>query len=166
MATGFIARELYSRDVLYMAHHDLGYGTSNQAEYMAILHACEYARTINKTPLPGDLCALRVLTDSQLVFRQLQGTYAVKDGKLRELHRRVKRQLQENKAVLVWHRRDENDGPLADKLASYRWKEVESENRVRPVGVGSGYGRSTSEAAGTDVGTGQGRACGDVEDRG
>jgi ribonuclease HI len=146
-----------------MAHHDLAWGTNNQAEYLAIMHACNYAWLTNKNPLPEDL---RIFTDSQLVFRQLQGTYAVKDGKLRELHRRVKRQLQENKAVLVWHRRDENDGPLADKLASYRWKEVESENRVRPVGVGSGYGRSTSEAAGTDVGTGQGRACGDVEDRG
>lgn len=89
-----------------------GYGTNNQAEYLAVIEACRYAHKKYKYE------ALLISTDSQLVFRQLKGEYRVKNQELRKLHTRTIDAMMKAGATLRWHSREDGDGPAADKLAN------------------------------------------------
>lgn len=60
----------------------LGQATNNQAEYEALLAALQYARG-------QDFKRVKVLSDSQLVVRQIQGTYRVKNPDLKILRYRA-----------------------------------------------------------------------------
>lgn len=57
----------------------LGVATNNTAEYAALLALLEYAREARAA-------SLRVLSDSELLVRQVRGEYKVKDPKLKVLH--------------------------------------------------------------------------------
>ncbi|MBO0910178.1 MAG: ribonuclease HI family protein [Acidobacteria bacterium] len=88
----------------------LGRQTNNFAEYQALIAALEYAREHNAR-------ALRVISDSELMVRQIEGTYRVKEPALKDLHRRAKNLI----AGLDWFeirhvlRRDNRE---ADELAN------------------------------------------------
>ena len=60
----------------------LGHKTNNEAEYWALLLALREAER-----LEGQ--SIRVFTDSELVERQMNGLYRVKDLNLRALHKRA-----------------------------------------------------------------------------
>jgi ribonuclease HI len=60
----------------------LGKQTNNVAEYQALIGALEYA--VEHGPK-----ALKVISDSELMVRQIKGIYKVKDGTLRDLHGRA-----------------------------------------------------------------------------
>ena len=60
----------------------LGRETNNVAEYYALITALDYA-TAHK------LSRLRVLSDSELLVRQMQGRYKVKSADLRPLYERA-----------------------------------------------------------------------------
>jgi ribonuclease HI len=62
----------------------IGQGTNNIAEYTAIIKALETAHAMGETEV-------HVKSDSQLIVRQLNGEYKVKDPGLRPLHERVVR---------------------------------------------------------------------------
>ncbi|HUK47394.1 MAG TPA: ribonuclease HI family protein [Terriglobales bacterium] len=88
----------------------LGRQTNNFAEYQALIAALEYA--VEHGPK-----ALKVVSDSELLVRQVKGIYKVKEPTLRDLHGRAKeliRQLQwfEIEHVLRGHNRE------ADQLAN------------------------------------------------
>ena len=61
----------------------IGYGTNNQAEYKAIIAALEEAFRLGARQV-------RLNSDSELVIRQLQGRYRVKNAALKPLHQRVR----------------------------------------------------------------------------
>jgi len=61
----------------------LGRQTNNFAEYQALIAALEYACS-------HEVKALKVISDSELMVRQIDGTYQVKEPTLRDLHRRAK----------------------------------------------------------------------------
>ena len=61
----------------------LGRQTNNFAEYQALIAALEYA--VEHGPK-----ALRVISDSELLVRQVKGIYKVKEPTLRDLHSRAK----------------------------------------------------------------------------
>ena len=61
----------------------LGNQTNNFAEYSALLAALEYA-------LHNGYRSLRVLSDSELLVKQMTGEYKVRSAPLQELHRRCK----------------------------------------------------------------------------
>ena len=61
----------------------LGTQTNNFAEYSALLAALEYA-------LRNGYRSLRVLSDSELLVKQMNGEYKVRSAPLQELHRRCK----------------------------------------------------------------------------
>lgn len=66
----------------------LGKKTNNQAEYMALLlGVCE----VTELMAQGD--TLAIFSDSQLLIRQVEGRYSVKNKELRMLHERVKKLL-------------------------------------------------------------------------
>ena len=60
----------------------LGKQTNNFAEYQALIAALEYA--VEHGPK-----ALRVVSDSELMVRQIKGIYKVKEPTLRDLHARA-----------------------------------------------------------------------------
>jgi ribonuclease HI len=60
----------------------LGRQTNNFAEYQALIGALEYA--VQHGPE-----ALKVISDSELMVRQIKGIYKVKDATLRDLHGRA-----------------------------------------------------------------------------
>ncbi len=64
----------------------LGTKTNNQAEYMALLLGL---REVSR--LGGD--SVRVFTDSELLARQIQGVYRVKDMRLKALHEKALRMI-------------------------------------------------------------------------
>ena len=88
----------------------LGRQTNNFAEYQALIGALEYA--VAHGPK-----ALKVISDSELLVRQIKGIYKVKEPTLRDLHARAHeliRQLEwfEIQHVLRGHNRE------ADELAN------------------------------------------------
>jgi ribonuclease HI len=88
----------------------LGQQTNNFAEYQALIAALEYA--VEHEPR-----ALKVISDSELLVRQIKGIYRVKEPTLRDLHGRASqliRQLQwfDIEHVLRGHNRE------ADQLAN------------------------------------------------
>ena len=60
----------------------LGHQTNNFAEYQALIGALEYA--VEHGPK-----ALKVISDSELLVRQIKGIYKVKEPTLRDLHGRA-----------------------------------------------------------------------------
>jgi len=60
----------------------IGRATNNVAEYRAVLLGIELARELGATEL-------KLVGDSQLIARQIQGAYKVKQEHLRPLHRQV-----------------------------------------------------------------------------
>lgn len=60
----------------------LGHQTNNFAEYQALIGALEYA-------IENGHKAMKVISDSELMVRQMKGIYKVKDATLRDLHARA-----------------------------------------------------------------------------
>jgi ribonuclease HI len=60
----------------------LGVSTNNVAEYMAVIHGLQWLTHATNGPV-------HVYSDSELVMRQLSGTYAVKKPHLAKLYRDV-----------------------------------------------------------------------------
>jgi ribonuclease HI len=88
----------------------LGTATNNVAEYAALLALLEYA-----APLAP--ASLEVLSDSELLVRQIGGLYRVKDPRLRLLHGAARHLIDRIGNVKVRHvRREENQE--ADALAN------------------------------------------------
>ena len=69
----------------------LGHQTNNFAEYQGLIAALEYA-------LEHGHKALKVISDSELLVRQIKGIYKVKNATLQELHGRAKELI----AQLEW----------------------------------------------------------------
>lgn len=87
----------------------LGKTTNNVAEYKALILALEKARQFKAK-------RLKVFMDSELIVRQIQGDYKVRDGKLKTLHAHVQNLLKNFTFFNIKYiRRGQNK--RADKLA-------------------------------------------------
>jgi ribonuclease HI len=64
----------------------IGRATNNVAEYKALLLGIEAAKELRATEL-------EIVGDSELIVRQVEGRYKVKDATMKELHAEVKREL-------------------------------------------------------------------------
>jgi ribonuclease HI len=88
----------------------LGITTNNVAEYSALIRALEEARALG--------CRhIAVVTDSELMARQLNGQYAVKAAHLVPLFRRAVALLQQFDSARITHTRRENNRH-ADRLSN------------------------------------------------
>lgn len=84
-AVGAVVRDA-GGEVLEERGERIGRATNNVAEYKALLMGIEMAATHGA----GEL---ELVGDSELVVRQVEGRYKVKDATMRELHTEVKRAL-------------------------------------------------------------------------
>jgi len=94
----------------------LGTQTNNFAEYTALLAALEYALA-QRAP------ALRVLSDSELLVKQINGEYKVSNPVLKELHARAVNMIRKFEWFTIRHvRRERNKeaDALANKAMDYR----------------------------------------------
>jgi ribonuclease HI len=80
----------------------IGIATNNVAEYTALIRALEVAADLGAT-------RVEVRADSQLLIRQLEGRYRVKNAGLAPLHRRAQELLAPYREVDLQHvRREQN----------------------------------------------------------
>src|SRR5277367_272789 len=103
----------------------LGHQTNNFAEYQGLIAALEYA--IKHGPK-----ALKLISDSELLVRQIKGIYKVKNAVLQDLHARAKELIAKMDWFSIGHALREHNQE-ADALANQA--------------MDKGMGRSTSHAA-------------------
>jgi ribonuclease HI len=79
---GVVIKDESGRKVAALSEY-LGHQTNNFAEYQGLIAALEYA-------LKHGPKALKLISDSELLVRQIKGIYKVKNSTLRDLHARAK----------------------------------------------------------------------------
>lgn len=102
----------------------IGYGTNNIAEYKALIRGLEEVKKIGPDRID-------VYCDSQLVVKQLNKIYKVRDTGIIPLFNRVKEIVQTipGKIYFIWNRRDNNF--MADSLAKRALAEEEISKREK-----------------------------------
>jgi ribonuclease HI len=108
-AIGVVVRDSAGA-VLEERGEPIGRATNNVAEYRALLRGIELAVAHGATELD-------LVGDSELVVRQVEGRYKVKDPTLRELHAEVKRALGSFEDWSIRHVRRESNAD-ADRLVN------------------------------------------------
>ncbi len=88
----------------------LGHQTNNFAEYQGLIAALEYA--VQHGPK-----ALKVISDSELLVRQIKGIYKVKNATLQDLHARAKQLIAKLDWFSIDHAMREHNQE-ADRLAN------------------------------------------------
>ncbi len=83
-------------EVLKELSQYIGITTNNQAEYRALLLALQEARALGAS-------SVRVVTDSELLVKQLRGEYRVKEEHLRSLWEQVRRATEDLVKFEVLH---------------------------------------------------------------
>jgi ribonuclease HI len=87
---GVVIQDEAGRKVAALSEY-LGHQTNNFAEYQGLIAALEYTVTNGHK-------ALKVISDSELLVRQIKGIYKVKNAALQDLHGRAKELI----AQLSW----------------------------------------------------------------
>jgi len=87
---GVVIKDEAGRKVAALSQY-LGHQTNNFAEYQGLIAALEYA-------VANGHKALKVISDSELLVRQIKGIYKVKNTALQDLHGRAKELI----AQLAW----------------------------------------------------------------
>jgi ribonuclease HI len=101
----------------------LGKATNNVAEYEGLLMGLEAVLRLGGS-------RLKVQSDSELLVRQLNGLYRVKDEKLKPLYQRAMALLQRFESYRIIHvRREQNQ--QADRLANRAIDTALKENSVK-----------------------------------
>ena len=108
-AVGVVVRD-GDGQVLEERGERIGRATNNVAEYRALLLGIELAATLGASEL-------ELLGDSELIVRQVEGRYKVKDATMKELHGRVKAALGPFESWSIRHVRREQNAD-ADRLVN------------------------------------------------
>ncbi len=106
---GVVIKDESGRKVAALSEY-LGHQTNNFAEYQGLIAALEYA--IEHGPK-----ALKLISDSELLVRQIKGIYKVKNAVLQDLHGRAKELIAQLEWFSIGHAfREQNQE--ADELAN------------------------------------------------
>jgi ribonuclease HI len=97
-------------EVLEERGERIGRATNNVAEYRALLLGIELAAARGASEL-------ELVGDSELIVRQVEGRYKVKDAGMRELHAQVKQALAPFQSWSIRHVRREQNAE-ADRLVN------------------------------------------------
>jgi ribonuclease HI len=107
----------------------LGRKTNNVAEYSGLLAALQFA-------VDGKYERLRVISDSELMVKQMKGQYRVNSPELRPLYEEAKRRAGSLKAFQIQHvLRDKNKH--ADRLANLAMDSGTGRKAAEPESAGS-----------------------------
>ncbi len=106
---GVVIQDEAGRKVAALSEY-LGHQTNNFAEYQGLIAALEYA--IKHGPK-----ALKLISDSELLVRQIKGIYKVKNPTLQDLHARAKELIRQLHWFSIGHALREHNQE-ADRLAN------------------------------------------------
>jgi len=106
---GAVIKDQSGRKVAALSEY-LGHQTNNFAEYQGLIAALEYA-------LAHTSKALKVVSDSELLVRQIKGIYKVKNAVLKDLHARAKELISQLDWFSIDHALREHNRE-ADQLAN------------------------------------------------
>jgi ribonuclease HI len=106
---GVVIQDESGRKVASLSEY-LGHQTNNFAEYQGLIAALEYA--IEHGPK-----ALKLISDSELLVRQIKGIYKVKNATLQDLHGRAKELIAKLDWFSIGHALREHNQE-ADRLAN------------------------------------------------
>ncbi len=106
---GVVIQDASGRKVGTLSEY-LGHQTNNFAEYQGLIGALEYA--VKHGPK-----ALKVISDSELLVRQIKGIYKVKNETLKDLHARAKELIAQLEWFSIGHALREHNQE-ADRLAN------------------------------------------------
>jgi ribonuclease HI len=106
---GVVIEDASGRKVGTLSEY-LGHQTNNFAEYQGLIGALEYA--VEHGPK-----ALKVISDSELLVRQIKGVYKVKNETLKDLHARAKELIAQLDWFSIGHALREHNKE-ADRLAN------------------------------------------------
>jgi ribonuclease HI len=106
---GVVVQDESGRKVAALSEY-LGHQTNNFAEYQGLIAALEYA--IQHGPK-----ALKLISDSELLVRQIKGIYQVKNATLQELHGRARELIAQLDWFSIGHALREHNQE-ADRLAN------------------------------------------------
>jgi ribonuclease HI len=106
---GVVVQDESGRKVAALSEY-LGHQTNNFAEYQGLIAALEYA--LQRGPK-----ALKVISDSELLVRQIKGIYKVKNATLQDLHGRAKQLIAQLDWFSIGHALREHNQE-ADRLAN------------------------------------------------
>jgi len=99
-----------AKNEILAASKFLGQCTNNEAEYQALIFGLQEARRLGAT-------AISIFLDSELIVRQLQGRYQVKNERLKVLFGQVRMELAKFKSHRVGHV-PRNQNQRADEMAN------------------------------------------------
>jgi ribonuclease HI len=108
-AIGAIVRD-DDGEVLEERGERIGRATNNVAEYRALLLGIELAAALGASEL-------ELVGDSELIVRQVEGRYKVKDATMKDLHGQVKAALRSFESWSIRHVRRESNAD-ADRLVN------------------------------------------------
>jgi ribonuclease HI len=108
-AIGAVVRDA-GGEVLEERGERIGRATNNVAEYRALLLGIELAAA-------HGAAELELIGDSELIVRQVEGRYKVKDATMKELHAEVKAALRPFQSWSIRHVRREQNAD-ADRLVN------------------------------------------------
>jgi ribonuclease HI len=124
---GVVIKDQTGKKVVDLSEY-LGHQTNNFAEYQGLIAALEYA-------LQHGPKALKLISDSELLVRQIKGIYKVKNPTLQDLHGRAKELIAQLEWFSIGHAlREQNQE--ADRLA----------NEAMDKGMGRSVARAPSPA--------------------
>jgi ribonuclease HI len=106
---GVVIQDQSGRKVAALSEY-LGHQTNNFAEYQGLIGALEYA-------LQHGPKALKLISDSELLVRQIKGIYKVKNTTLRDLHARAQELIAQLDWFSIGHALREHNQE-ADRLAN------------------------------------------------
>jgi ribonuclease HI len=106
---GVVIQDESGRKVASLSEY-LGHQTNNFAEYQGLIAALEYS--IEHGPK-----ALKLISDSELLVRQIKGIYKVKNATLKDLHARAKELIAQLDWFSIGHALREHNQE-ADRLAN------------------------------------------------
>jgi len=132
---GVVIEDESGRKVAALSEY-LGHQTNNFAEYQGLIAALEYA--IQHEPR-----ALKVISDSELLVRQIKGIYKVKNPTLQDLHARAKELIAKLEWFSIGHALREHNQE-ADRLANEAMDRGMGRSGSR-MGAGDSPARSSAQ---------------------
>lgn len=97
-------------EIIHEANETIGRATNNVAEYKALLLGIDRGLMLGATELD-------LVGDSELIVKQVQGKYKVKDAGLKPLHAEARAKLADVSSWSIRHVRRENNAE-ADRLVN------------------------------------------------
>ncbi len=141
-AYGVLIKDQSGKKVAALSQY-LGHQTNNFAEYQGLIASLEYA-------LAHGPKAIRVISDSELLVRQIKGIYKVKNATLQELHGRAKQLIAQMDWFSIQHVLRESNRE-ADDLANAAMDKGMGRARASDPPVTAAPGPARDEFEGTVV---------------